>query len=141
MSITLTQLAPAIQYCRALELELRRRLYAPCSHKYTLNSAGFTLGTITSAYKNRNRDVKAKANWNVFLECIAQSGSSIDEFQQTVQWMDSAALKEKRNMLAHGEAITKEHATSLRESVIGGRSRPGMLCWLVEYVEPVRFMS
>ncbi len=132
--------APAIQYCRALEIELKRRLYAP-SYKYVLNNAGFTLGTITFAYKNRDRDVKAKANWNVFLECVAQSGSSIDEFQQIVQWMDTAALKEKRNMLAHGEAITRELATSLRESVIGDRSRPGMLCWLVEHVEPVRSKS
>ena len=45
-------------------------------------------------------------------------------------------LKEKRNMLAHGEAISKEVALNLRESVIGTRYKPGILCWLAEHLDP-----
>lgn len=48
--------APAIQYCRALEFELRRRLYDPCPQKYLLTRVGFTLGTITNASMKRSFD-------------------------------------------------------------------------------------
>ncbi len=46
-------------------------------------------------------------------------------------------IKNKRNLLAHGGVVTKEVALSLRESIIGDRNRPGILCWLVECMEAV----
>ena len=44
-------------------------------------------------------------------------------------------ISKKRNMLAHGEAITKEITTALRECIISDLSHPGMLCCLAEHIE------
>ncbi len=64
--------APAIQYCRALEHELKRRLYHPCPNKFKLSGAGFTLGTITSAYLRRSSDREAKNNWETFNWLVSE---------------------------------------------------------------------
>src|SRR5207248_7684583 len=130
--------APAIQYCRALEFECKRRLYTPCPNKYLLNRAGFTLGTITTAYLKRSFDGEAKNNWETLLWCVEQSGSDPQEFEQIVQRMVDEAIIIKRNLLAHGGAVTGEIAASLRRSIIGDRIKPGVLCWLAEYVYPVQ---
>ena len=45
-------------------------------------------------------------------------------------------IKDKRNVLAHGGSVTREVALLLRECIIGDRNRPGILCWLVECMEP-----
>ncbi len=37
----------------------------------------------------------------------------------------------------YGEAIGGDIAAWLRESIIGDRSRPGVLCWLVEHVDVI----
>ncbi|GAC1631521.1 MAG: hypothetical protein NVS4B9_23780 [Ktedonobacteraceae bacterium] len=128
--------APAIQYCRALELELKRRLYYPFSDKYILSNIGFTLGTITSAYTRHSFDRVAKNNWETLTWQVQRSGSSPHEFEQIIQHMVNENIKDKRNLLAHGDAISKEIALDLRESVIGTRYKPGILCWLAECVEP-----
>ena len=49
--------------------------------------------------------------------------------------MNAEDIKGKRNTLAYGEAINREVASVLREIVIGGRNKPGILCWLFEYVD------
>jgi hypothetical protein len=128
--------APAIQYCRALEHELQRRLYNPCSGKYMLSKAGFTLGTITSAYIRRSSDREAKNNWETFIWLVRESGSQPHEFESIIKHMVEHAIKDKRNQLAHGGAITREIASSLRESVIGDRKKTGILCWLAENMGP-----
>lgn len=128
--------APAIQYCRALELEFNRRLYQPCPGKYPPNKAGFTLGTITYAYLRRYSDRDAKTTWDTFIALVTQAGTDVKDFERIVQWMVTDQLKEKRNLLAHGEAISKEIASVLRESVIGTRNKPGILCWLAEHLDP-----
>lgn len=128
--------APAIQYCRALELELKRRLYQPCPEKYPPSRAGFTLGTIIHAYSKQHSDANASATWAIFVSLITQSGSDITTFERIAQQMNTDQIKEKRNTLAHGNAIPKEVASVLRESVIGTRYKPGILCWLAECVEP-----
>ena len=128
--------APAIQYCRALEHELRRRLYKPCPDKYKLTKAGFTLGTITSAYSRRFSDTTAKNNWETFSWLVTNAGSEPQEFERIVKQMIDENIKDKRNLLAHGDAVTSEAATSLRESIIGDRNNPGILCWLAEYLDP-----
>ncbi|MEO6889724.1 MAG: hypothetical protein ABI456_10540 [Ktedonobacteraceae bacterium] len=123
--------APAIQYCRALEFELKRRLYAPKAHEFVLSKAGFTLGTITTAYS-----VPGGKNWQLFMQCVNDSGSSMAEFEHIVQRLVNEQIREKRNQLAHGDVITREVATTLREFVSGDRNWPGVLCWLAEGMEP-----
>lgn len=129
--------APAIQYCRALEFELKRRFYLPASQHYSLTGAGFTLGTLTYAYTKQTIDRKAQANWQVLLNRIATSGSDPGEFQHMVNRIIHENIQEKRNTLAHGGIVTREDATQLRESIIGDRGNPGILCWLVEHVSTV----
>ncbi len=45
-------------------------------------------------------------------------------------------IKDKRNLLAHGGAVTTEIASALRDTIIGDLDKRGILCWLVEHVEP-----
>ncbi len=124
--------APAIQYCRALEFELKRRLYHPCPRKYIplLNKAGFTIGTVISAYQKRD------TMWQLFLSLVTQSSSNPEEFKLRMQRLYTERVKDKRNQLAHGKAITRETARVLREVVIGDRNKPGVLCWLAEHLAP-----
>jgi hypothetical protein len=128
--------APAIQYCRALELELKRRFYQPCPEKYPPLRAGFTLGTLIYAYTRQQSDRNAKLTWDIFIDLVAQAGSNIQDFEHIVQRMLVDQIKDKRNLLAHGGAISKEIASVLRDTVIGSRNKPGILCWLAEYVAP-----
>ena len=67
---------------------------------------------------------------------MRRSGSDIEEFEGIVQSIVTGQLREKRNMLAHGEAISKETASRLRESVIGTPYRSGILLWLAEHLDP-----
>lgn len=126
--------APAIQYCRALEFELKRRLYQPCPERYVphLNKAGFTIGTVIFAYERQN------AIWTIFRTLAIQSGCDPEAFKQRIQQLSIAQVKEKRNQLAHGGSVPRETARGLREIVIGDRSTPGVLCWLVEHLAPPR---
>lgn len=124
--------APAIQYCRALEYELKRRLYNPCPSHYPANKLGFTLGTVVFAY--REQQAKATAIWGIFLSLVRQSGSNTDEFEDLIQRIVSGKVKEKRNTLAHGGAITQDMAQALWEIVIGDRHTPGVLCWLADFM-------
>lgn len=127
--------APAIQFCRALEHELKRRLYTPLAASYPANASGFTLGTVEFAYGRHNRN--ALTVWNLFLQAVRNSGSDERAFEQKVQAMVSGNIKDKRNQLAHGNAIPYEIAVTLREVVLGkNRSQPGILCWLTESLEP-----
>lgn len=58
------------------------------------------------------------------------------EFERIVQRMSREKIHDKRNKLAHGEAISKELAASLREIVIGNMDQPGgILRWLAEHVD------
>ncbi len=128
--------APAIQFCRALELELKRRFYNPCPGRYILNKAGFTLGTITTAYTRRTSDREAKNNWETLTWRVRQSGDSTHEFEQIIQHMLDENIKDKRNLLAHGGAVTTEIASALRDTIIGDLDKRGILCWLAEHIEP-----
>ena len=129
--------APSIQYCRALEFEIKRRLYHPCANDYILSRAGFTLGTLIYAYNKQASDHSAKHNWTICMQRIRQSGGDPHDFEQIIQHMLSTRLTDKRNLLAHGGAVPSEIARSLREIIIGDRNRQGILCWLAECVDAV----
>jgi len=112
-------------------------LYFPLRRAYThINGpGGFTLGTITHAYDYRSINASDRATWNTMLSRVdlARRG----EFEQLVQRMSQAKIHDKRNRLAHGEAISKELATDLHELVIGNMDKPGILRTLAELVDPV----
>jgi DNA topoisomerase IA len=119
-----------------LEFELKRRLYNPSPNRYHLTKAGFTLGTLTTAYTRRFSDREATSNWETMLWVVKQSKSNTREFEELIKQMIAENIREKRNLLAHGETVTKEIATSLYEHIIGDRHKPGLLCWLAENLEP-----
>ena len=121
--------APAIQYCRALENELKRRLHLPNDK---LNGRSFTLGTVTSAYQNRHRD----STWQIFKEIIQQSGSTEAELLAMSQRMVREKVRENRNLLAHGGIVNEQIATALRDSILGDKNNPGLLHWLIRNLEP-----
>lgn len=129
--------APAIQYCRALEFELKRRLYHPCASLYPSGGAGFTLGTIIFAYQERDEKAKAAQIWNILTSHITHSGSNPAESEQLVQRMDAKDIKGKPNTLAHGEPITREVASALREIVIGDRNKLDISYWLIEHIDVI----
>lgn len=128
--------APAIQYCRTLEAELKRRLYLPIRHAYTHihGPGGFTLGAITHAYTYRESRASDRSTWNTILSRIAPEQQN--KFERLVQRLSQENIPEKRNKLAHGEAIPKELASALREIVIGTATTPGILRSLAELVDP-----
>ncbi|HVU68366.1 MAG TPA: hypothetical protein VHD63_14605 [Ktedonobacteraceae bacterium] len=125
--------APAVQYCRTLEAELKRRLYYPCKHSYrTLHgSGGFTLGFVTHTYDYRH--TSDKANWQVMLSRV--DSADHNAFEQLIQRLSLEKVHDKRNKLAHGEAISRELAENLRDLVIGKGSKHGALRILAELVD------
>jgi hypothetical protein len=123
--------APAIQYCRALEHELKRRLHLPNYH-YRLNSPSFTIGTVTTAYFHHKYD----DNWRTFKEIALQSKSSEEELLWMVGRLVKEKVREYRNLLAHGGPVTEQVATSLRDSILGDKNNPGLLHWLVKHLDP-----
>ena len=126
--------APAVQYCRTLEFEIKRRLYFPIKRAYPFGPGGFTLGAITHAYDYRGTSASDRATWNTMLSRIVPEKKG--EFEQIVQRMSREKIHDKRNRLAHGEAISKDLAAFLREIVIGTMNQPGILRWLAEHVDP-----
>ncbi len=76
--------APAVQYCRALETEIKRRLYDHCPTQYRLSKGNphLTLGSITYIYDNRNGG-DSRHNWQIFTDLVRGSHSDINEFTST----------------------------------------------------------
>ncbi|HEX7735924.1 MAG TPA: hypothetical protein VF458_13745 [Ktedonobacteraceae bacterium] len=128
--------APAVQYCRTLEAELKRRLYYPIASTYKsiYGFRGFTLGTVTSAYDYRTSRTEGEI-WKTMLSRVAADKRG--EFERIVQRMSKAKIHDERNKLAHGDPVSKELATRLREMVIGTIDNPGILRTLAELVNPV----
>ncbi len=127
--------APAIQYCRALERELKRR---SCEHNLAaLKKKDWTIGAYTSIYGKRNSDKHAKGDWDMLMELIQRAGGSCPEFENIVQRLDNEHVTKHRNDLAHGQPIARQDAEALRDAIIGTRDRPGILYCLAEYLQPV----
>jgi hypothetical protein len=126
--------APAIQYCRAVELELRRRLYNHHPGQFKVGKSRWTFGTPVHAYGRG--DVNAHHNWNLLITVVNASGSDEDAFEALFRRIVDAKLKEKRNHLAHGEATPRTEAQAIRGLLIGSRGDPGVLCWLAEHLDP-----
>lgn len=144
--------APAIQYCRALEAEIKRRLhdYYPDAAKqgFIVPRNEMTLGALEFIYLNQRKNLhqakskdvqkiqEAQYNWQLCISLVRQSGTKEDEFTATIDLMFKAHVANMRNQLAHGGPIPKDVAQTLRDAIIGRRDTPGMLPWFAEHLQP-----
>ncbi|MBC8161909.1 MAG: hypothetical protein H7Z42_11895 [Roseiflexaceae bacterium] len=133
--------APAIQFCRALEHELKRRTYHPDRRPNYLGTARWTLGTPLHAYRNRAstdaNPAKAQHNWNLLLSYVHTSKSDPIAFVAMLQRIEDGQVGSHRNTLAHSNAAQKAIAETVRAVIIGDRRAPGVLPWIVEHLDPV----
>jgi len=154
--------APAIQYCRALEAEIKRRLhdYYPDPRFYysDIRQTGFdvpsrnmTLGAIETMYQLKKRDLSsardnnerkkietAKHNWDLCSIIVTGSGTNIEVLEAIIQQMIDGRVSRSRNELAHGGPISETLAQQLRETILGNKNKVGLLYRLVESIEPQR---
>ena len=129
--------APAVQYCRALERELKRRLYTPCKAAYKFNDKYWTLGKPIHLYENRLTCKGDDAyHWSLIQSLVTQSACDLQEFEHLMQRLSDEHIGEYRNELAHGKPIDKHHAEIIREAMLGNRSQPGVLYRLAKLLQP-----
>lgn len=135
--------APAIQFCRVLEHELRRRL-CPAEWRscYKGAGAGWTLGTPLHAFRYKDDPsaaghTNAKHNWERMLRYVAESGADAAAFEQVFARLEAAQVGAHRNLLAHSAHAAQAVAASIRAVIIGDRYHPGALPWVVENLKPL----
>jgi hypothetical protein len=129
--------ACAVQYTRALEYELHRRLYAPCGERLVTRDGApmkanqFTIGTVLFLYSER----KKNTNWSTLIQFVAQpSGMTEDMLRQLV--IDIDALRIDRNKVAHTEHVDEALASKIRDTVIGPHGQPGLLYRVCSQLNP-----
>ena len=149
--------APAIQYCRALEGEIHRRLYNYYPDKHHLypdvRQKGFsgqmTLGFLDTIYtykglhpqsgmlqKEIDKIRSARHNWPLCESIVRRAGCTLADFEQILHRIITEGITARRNKLAHGEAVSQADARALRDTIIGTKEKPGILLWLAEHLEP-----
>jgi hypothetical protein len=127
----------AVQFVRAVEHEMFRRLYAPCGYpsalvksKKDMKPHQFMYGVVSTAFEVRDQ------NWHQFLARSAvPSGASPEAFEAVMK--DIADLKDLRNRCAHKEPVDQALATAARSAVIGTPGQAGLLVRLAALLEPV----
>lgn len=146
--------APAVQFCRALERELKRRLFNPSQPHQYKGGKGWTLGTPLFAYRNgpgfqpteegETGKPNGVNNWGMMVSYLHQSWPdsgarpSVEAaFTTMFAELEAVGLDKLRNQLAHGGPVSKEDAAKIRAAVIGSRQRPGALCWTVAHLQPL----
>jgi hypothetical protein len=132
--------AAAIQFCRALEHELKRRMYKAGMTHYKLPKAGWTLGMPLYACMHKDesgQETNALRNWNIMLNLVQKSGADPAAFEQTLARIEHEQVKRYRNTLAHSDKAAQHIAETLRHVIIGNRRQPGVLSWLVENLDPL----
>jgi hypothetical protein len=153
--------APAVQFCRALEAEIKRRIhdhYPGSKDYYTdVRQKGFdvprenmTLGSVETIYAFKDQDLftahpndknkirSAQHNWILCKAIVAHSKGDLQEFEDILRCMVNEHISHNRNKLAHGGSISQNIAQELRDTIIGRRDKPGILYRLVECLEPKR---
>lgn len=135
--------APAVQFCRALEIEIKRRLHDhypdPTLNGFKLppNNPHMTLGGVKFIYLNRNTKPDAKHNWGLFTNIVViKSHSDINVFTDMIYDLVNKHVADNRNQLAHSSPIPQVIAQELRDAIIGRKGQTGILCWLAEHLEP-----
>lgn len=109
--------ACAVQYVRALELELKRRLYQTSGNPSRLQMPAnkFTYGTVTTAYNQRH----TSQHWQVFLsEAVHPSQADLTAFTEVIGALDTIRLA--RNNIAHGVQTTRTDAETVRDRILRG---------------------
>lgn len=128
--------APAVQYCRALELELRRRFYLHKPKEFKVKS-GWTIGTPVHALTKRKKDTNARSNLALIFSLVAtQNHRALAK-----QLWRLKKVHQTRNRLAHSNPLEKAEAMQLRALILGSREQPGILLWLAEHVQPVQVLN
>jgi hypothetical protein len=129
--------ACAVEYTRALEYEMHRRLYDPCGttllnkDSTPMQSKHFTFGSPAPMYFNR----KTSPNWQTLLDRVA-APSGIDEATLKQLILDIDKIREDRNKIAHTEIVDKPLAKKIREAVLGQHGQPGLLYRLCSSLNP-----
>lgn len=109
--------ACAVQYVRALELELKRRLYQTSGNpsKLQMPAKKFTYGTVTTAYNQRH----TSPHWQVFLsEAVHPSQADPAAFAEVIGALDPIRIA--RNNIAHGVQTTRTDAETVRDRILRG---------------------
>lgn len=149
--------APAVQYCRALEREIKRRVYDyyPRFHngrrgeRQRSFDRELTLGTVETIVSFKDKDLRnarsgdyankiasAQRNWALFEEITRSSGANPDDLEEILWRMVNANVAQIRNRLAHGEHIERRDAEKLRDIILGENEEIGILHWLVGHLDP-----
>jgi hypothetical protein len=132
--------ACAVQYVRALERELHRRIYARCGkpsmlmyYDEPMNPHQFTFGTVSRAYRKRN-DTAPDPNWQTMLQHVAQASQvDVAAFEELIA--DIARLRKNRNKIAHSERIDRGIAGTVRSAVLGQPDQAGLLRRFIELLD------
>ena len=124
-----------VQYLRALEYELRRRLYLPQRGSFRkIGQTQWTLAKLTylHLHHSSNDDIH---NWNVLCRRITDVGYTQQEFEQMVQQLVTEGIVKHRNSLSRGEMVSRQVAEALRAVILGSRQQPEILSWLAEHID------
>ncbi|GAB4172365.1 MAG: hypothetical protein Fur005_34120 [Roseiflexaceae bacterium] len=129
--------ACAVQYTRALEFEIHRRIYQPCGNRLVTREGTpmgpnqFTIGTVIHLYSMRRQN----SNWQTIQEHVVQP-SGIDEASMRDLCMAIESVRTARNKVAHTEHVDANLAKHIREQVLGKQGQPGLLIRLAQHLRP-----
>lgn len=129
--------ACAVQYTRALEYEIHRRIYDPCGTRLLLGkgkpmeSWQFTIGRVMFLYSEREKNT----NWQTVLDLVAQP-SALDEAGMIRLVTDIESIRKARNKVAHAEHIDAELANRIRGIVLGQQGQAGLLYRICSQLNP-----
>ncbi|EFH84758.1 hypothetical protein [Ktedonobacter racemifer] len=129
--------APAVQYCRALEREIKRRFYTPIQTEYEIKDKSWTLGSIKNMYNGGKPSINSR-NWQAFIGRARTFQITEDILSQ--QFVTPMVMEKKisdlRNQLAHGDHIDRDTAKTLRNAILGVNGASGLLKWIVKNIGP-----
>jgi hypothetical protein len=132
--------ACAVQYVRALERELHRRLYARCGTPSELVYYGmpmqpyqFTFGSLSRAFRKRHL-AEPDPNWRVLVWYAAErSGADMAAFEALIA--DVTRLRKNRNKIAHSQRIGRSIAGTVRQAVLGSPGEAGVLRRFIDMLD------
>lgn len=142
--------APAVQYCRALEFEFKRRIYyhhpappkgaAPDPSAFKVSRAGWTLGSLKQFCMNL-RTLKGDQlhNWHILKSILQRAGCDVDALLKALEDFKYEEIANYRNALAHGDLVTRSVAEDLRNKIIGVGGQLGLLSWLALHLDPAKW--
>ncbi len=128
--------ACAVQFIRALEFEMKRRIYYPCKGRLRhygkiMEDHQFTYGSVGAIERKRD------ANWQIILRYIAEP-NSLEENQVATLFQAIERLRKSRNKVAHTDFVDKALAETIRNTVLGTPQQPGLLYRLASTLVPAQ---